>query len=96
MAENSWPTLIAGVIIRTTYIATDSSQRLSFAALQSATAPAHILRIASRPSLFEDMFYGLVIELHLSEDLNPGDAVHLALAHAGATTYYPPQQIDDI
>jgi hypothetical protein len=41
------------------------------------------------------MPYGVVIEVYVAKDLAEGDAVHVALAHAGATMYYPPQRIDD-
>ncbi len=92
---NSWPMGEGDKLRRLAYIATNSTQRLSFVSLQTATHPAHVLRVASRPSHFDDMPYGVVIELYLSRDLEAGDAVHLSLAHAGATTYYPPQQIDD-
>jgi hypothetical protein len=55
-----------------------------------------VLRVASRPSRFDDLPEGLVIEVYLAKDLVEGDAVHLSLAQAGATIYYPPQQIDDV
>jgi hypothetical protein len=96
---NSWPTLVESPngtqTVRRAYIATNSTQRLSFVSLQSATHPANVLRITSRPSHFDDMPYGLVVEVHLTRDIADNEAVHLSLAHAGATTYYPPQQIDD-
>jgi hypothetical protein len=41
------------------------------------------------------MPYGLVVEVHLAQELAEGEAIYLSLAQAGATTYYPPQQIDD-
>lgn len=94
-AQNSWPTLVSGVTVRTAYVATDSDQRLSFAALQSAIFSGTVLRLAARPSRFNDMPHGVVIELHLSQELQPGDIIYIALAQAGAATYYPPQQIDD-
>jgi hypothetical protein len=94
-AVNSWPAGTAALPVRLAYIATDSTQRLSFVSLHAATHPGNILRIASRPSNFDDMPYGLVVELYLTHDLAEDESVHLALAHAGATAYYPPQQIDD-
>ena len=94
--ENSWKSEVAGQPVRLSYIATDSAQRLSFVSLQSATHIDAVLRIASRPSHFEDLADGVVIEVHLSRDLEPGDAVHLSLGHSGANIYYPPQQIDDL
>ncbi len=92
---NSWQAGSAELPFRLAYIATNSTQRLSFVSLQSATHPGNVLRVASRPSHFDDMPYGVVVEIYLSKDLEDGEAVHLSLAHAGATTYYPPQQIDD-
>jgi hypothetical protein len=93
---NSWQSGAADHPVRLAYIATNSTQRLSFVSLQSATHPANILRVTSRPSHFDDMPYGVVVEVYLTKDLEEGEAVHLSLAHAGATTYYPPQQIDDV
>ena len=92
---NSWPAGEGDTLVRLAYVATNSTQRLSFVSLQSATRPGDVLRVASRPSHFDDMPYGVVVEVYLAKDLEEGDAVHLSLAHAGATTYYPPQQIDD-
>jgi len=92
---NSWPSESDGTIVRLAYIATDSTERLSFVSLQSATHPAHVLHIASRPSRFDDMPYGVVVEVYLAQDIAGADTVTLALAHAGATVYYPPQEIDD-
>jgi hypothetical protein len=97
---NSWPVRIdvptGSQTVRLAYIASNSTQRLSFVSLQSATHPADVLRVASRPSRFDDLPEGLVIEVYLAKDLVEGDAVHLSLAQAGATIYYPPQQIDDV
>ena len=92
---NSWQSGTGDGQARLAYIATDSKERLSFVSLQSASDAGKVLRVASRPSRFEDMPHGVVIEVYLAQDLEEGDVVHLALAHAGATTYYPPQQIDD-
>jgi len=93
---NSWSSNSSGELVRLAYIASNSTQPLSFVSLQSATHTAKVIRVASRPSHLEDMSYGLVVEVYLSRDIVEGEAVHLSLAHAGATTYYPPQQIDDI
>jgi hypothetical protein len=94
-AANSWPTGAAEQPVRLAYIATNSTQRLSFVSLQSATHPQHVVRIASRSANFDDMPYGVVVEVYLAQDLVEGEDVTLSLAQAGATTYYPPQQIDD-
>jgi hypothetical protein len=93
---NSWQSGTSARPVRLAYIATNSTERVSFVSLQSAPQPANVLRILTRPSHFNDMPHGLVIELHLAQDLADGEVVHLSLAHAGATTYYPPQQIDDV
>jgi hypothetical protein len=92
---NSWPTGDPARPTRLAYIATNSTQRLAFVSLQSAGHATHVLRVASRPSHFDDMPYGLVVEVHLAQELAEGEAIYLSLAQAGATTYYPPQQIDD-
>jgi hypothetical protein len=94
-AHNSWLSGSADAPLRLAYIATNSTQRLSFLSVQSAPNPRHLLRVASRPSNFDDMPYGVVVELHLTHDLAEGEAIYLSVAQAGATTYYPPQQIDD-
>jgi hypothetical protein len=93
--QNSWPVARPGRTVRLAYIATNSTQRLSFISLQSATHPDNVLVLASRPANLDDMPYGVVIELHLAKDLAEGESVHVSLAHAGASTYFPPQQIDD-
>jgi hypothetical protein len=92
---NSWLFATDAGQVRLAYIATNSTERLSFVSLHSATHPGDVLRVASRPARFDDMPHGVVIEVYLAKDLEEGGSVHLALAHAGATTYYPPQQIDD-
>jgi len=94
---NSWPAAATdgAPVVRLAYIATNSTQRLSFVSLQSVAHAQHVVRISSRPSNFEDMPYGLVIEVHLTQDIAEGDTLYISLAQAGATTYYPPQQIDD-
>ena len=95
-ASNSWPTGTFASPRRCAYIATDSTQPLAFVSLQAATHPTHIRRVAARPALLKDMPHGLVIELDLTHDLTPNETIHLAIAQAGATTYYAPQPIDDL
>jgi hypothetical protein len=92
---NSWQSGTSTRPVRLAYIATNSTQRLSFVSVQSTAHPEKILRVGSRPSNFDDMPYGLVVELYLTEDIADSEAVYLSLAQSGATTYYPPQQIDD-
>ncbi len=92
---NSWPITTAGFTVRTAYVATNSIQQLSFAALQSAAFPGNVLHVASRPALYDDMPSGVVLEIHLAQDLRDGETICVSLAQAGATAYYPPQQIDD-
>ncbi len=82
---NSWQAGPPQQPVRTAYIATNSTQRVAFISLQNA----------KNPSYFPDMPYGLVIELHLTNDLAAGETIYLSLAQAGATAYYPPQPIDD-
>jgi hypothetical protein len=94
-AANSWKTGSAGMPVYFAYIATNSTQRLSFVSLQSAAGPEDVILIASRPSNFDDMPYGVVVEVYLSKPLAVGETVYVALAQAGATTYFPPQPIDD-
>jgi len=93
---NSWAVAIPGQIVRLAYIATDSAERVSFVSLQSATHAEDVLRVMSRPARLEGMSYGVVIEVHLASDIAEGETIDVALAQAGATTYYPPQQIDDV
>lgn len=92
---NSWPSATQHGIIRCAYIATNSTQRVSFVTLQSGVHTSEVLRVASRPSLYDDMPYGVVIVVTLARDITDEESIHLSLAQAGATTYYPPQQIDD-
>ncbi len=94
-ATNSWQAGSHEKPVRLAYVATNSTERLSFCSLQSATDAGKVVQVASRPAKFDDMPYGVVVELHLTADLGDGEVVLLALAQAGATTYYPPQQIDD-
>ena len=95
-AGNSWLLQASGELMRMAYVATDSKERFSLAVLQSATRPRQVTQVFSRPALDEALPHGVVIELHLSEDLKEEDQVQIALAQAGATTYFPPQQIDDL
>jgi hypothetical protein len=92
---NSWPNAEAKHIVRLAYIATNSTERVSFVSLQSAIHPQHVLRLASRPSNLEDMPYGVVVEVHLAQDIAADESISLSLFQSGATTYYPPQQVDD-
>ena len=92
---NSWRSGSPLSPVRLAYVATNSTERLSFVSLQTSSQLARIVRLAARPSLFLDMPYGVVIEIHLSRDLTEGETIQVALAQAGATTYYPPQPIDD-
>jgi hypothetical protein len=92
-SANSWQAGSPDKPVRLAYIATDSTERMSFCSLQ---AGASVLKVGSRPSNFGDMEYGVVVEVYLSADLGEGETVWLALAQAGATTYFPPQQIDDL
>ena len=92
---NSWLGGTAAAPVLLAYVATNSTQRLSFVSLQSATRPEDVLRLASRPACFDDMPHGVVVEVYLSKRLAEGEAVYVSLAQAGATTYYPPQPIDD-
>ncbi len=94
-AANSWQTGTATLPAYYAYIATNSTQRLSFVSLQNAVRDQDVVVVASRPSYFDDMPYGVVIEVYLARPLAEGETVYLSLAQAGATTYYPPQPIDD-
>ena len=92
---NSWMSGTAAMPLLTAYVATNSTQRLSFVSLQTAPQSEDVLLVASRPSAFDDMPYGVVVEVYLAKPLAEGETVYLSLAQAGATTYYPPQPIDD-
>ena len=94
-AANSWQTGSATMPVYFAYIATNSTQRLSFVSLQTAARAEDVMLIASRPSYLDDMPYGVVVEVHMSRPLTVGEAVYVSLAQAGATTYFPPQPIDD-
>ena len=94
-ADNAWQTGSAEEPVYLAYIATNSTQSLSFVSLQIAGSPQGVRRIASRRSFSQDYQYGVVIELYLSQPLAAGQAVYVTLAQAGATTYYPPQPIQD-
>ena len=94
-ATNSWPTGDPEQPIRCAYVATNSTQRIAFVSLQATRHAERVLRILTRSSHFQDMPYGIVVELHLARELAAGETVYLSLAQAGATSYYPPQRIDD-
>jgi len=94
-AANSWQGGTAGRPVRYAYVATNSTQRVAFVSLQNARNPHRVIGAATRLSYLQDMPYGVVVELYLTEDLAPGETVYLSLAQVGATSYYPPQPIDD-
>jgi len=94
-AANSWKAMTLSTesrIVRAAYVATDSMERMSFAGLN---AGRRVVQVLSRPAYFADMPHGVVVEVHLSEELGEGETVWISLAQAGATTYYPPQPVDD-
>ncbi len=92
---NSWQNNAPGAIVLLAYIATNSTQRFSLVSLQYAPRVGDVILVASRASHFDDMPYGVVIEVYLKQPLAEGESVMVSLAQAGATTYYPPQPIDD-
>lgn len=92
---NSWQAGSAEEPVRLAYIATNSTQRIAFVSLQSTKSLEKVVSVATRASFLQDMPYGLVIELYLTEDLVTGETVYVSLAQQGATSYYPPQPIDD-
>jgi hypothetical protein len=94
-SANSWRAGSDCEAIRFAYVATNSSEPLSFVSVHSATHPDRVAGCASRPSRLAEMSFGVVIELYLMADLAEGDEVRLALAHAGASIYYPAQPIDE-
>ena len=94
-AGNSWLSGTDAKPVYLAYVATNSTQSLSFVSLQVATRAETVLRVASRRSFSPDYQYGVVIEVHTAEKLVDGQTVHLSLAQAGATMYYPPQPIQD-
>ncbi len=94
-AANSWQAGIAGQPVRYAYVTTNSTQHIAFVSLQNARNPHQVIRAATRPSYFQDMPYGVVVALYLTEDLADGETIYLSLAQVGATSYYPPQPIDD-
>ena len=94
-ADNCWRTSNGAGNLYMAYIATNSTQALSFVSLHSSAAGAEVRGVASRRSYSPDYQYGVVVELTLEHRFEPGQSVHLTLAQAGATTYYPPQPIQD-
>ncbi len=94
-SANSWQAGTPEKPVRFAYVATNSTQRLAFVSLQNAKFPDRVLKVATRTSYFQDMPYGMVVELYLTQDLGPGETVYVSLAQVGATSYYPPQPIDD-
>ena len=85
----------AGGELRLAYIATNSTQRIAFVSVQAGGRSAILISVATRPSLFADLPYGIVVELRLAVPLAAGETILLTFAQAGATKYYPPQPIDD-
>jgi hypothetical protein len=94
--NNSWPTGDPQKPVRCAYVATNSTQRIAFVSLQNTKNPERVVRIVTRNSHFHDMPYGIVVELHLTQELAAGETVYVSVAQAGATSYYPPQPIDDV
>ncbi len=95
-ANNSWSTGDPQRPVRSAYVATNSTQRIAFVSLQNTKQPERVLRIVTRNAHFHDMPYGIVVEVHLAQELAAGETIYLSLAQAGATSYYPPQPIDDV
>ncbi len=94
-AENSWLGGQGDNHIYLAYIATNSTQALSLVSLHSTAGAAGVRRLSSRRSYSPDYQYGVVVEITLDQRFTPGQSVHITLAQAGATTYYPPQPIQD-
>ncbi len=92
---NSWQAGTAAMPMLYAYVATNSTQKLSFVSLQRATRLEDVLMLASRPAAFDDMPYGVVVEVYLTKPLAEDEWVCVALAQAGATMYFPPQPIGD-
>ncbi len=92
---NTWRSGTNSSPVYLAYVATNSTQTASFVSLHSAAAGAEVLSIASRRSYSPDYQYGVVLELRLAEHMADMQTVHLTLAQCGATTYYPPQPIQD-
>lgn len=92
---NTWQTGTAEEPVYFAYVATNSTQSLSFVSLQVAARPSTVLRLASRRSFVSEYQYGVVIEVYLSQKMEEGEAIFLSLAQSGATTYFPPQPIED-
>jgi hypothetical protein len=95
-SSNSWQAGTQGAPVLLAYVATNSTERLVLLSLQTAPRAREVMGLAARPSNFEDMPYGVVVEVYLAKPLSAGETVYVSLAQAGATTYYPPQPIDDL
>lgn len=95
--DNTWLSSQPGdeIALYKAYIATNSTESISLTSLRVATAGVAVLGLGSRPSYSADYQYGVVLELRLASPFAGNQAVHLTLAQAGATTYYPPQPIQD-
>ncbi len=92
-AENTWLTSPGAVYLA--YIATNSTQAVSLVSLHSTTGGVEVRSLAGRRSYSPDYHYGVVLELTLERQFQAGQSVHVTLAQAGATTYYPPQPTQD-
>ena len=94
-ADNSWLGSNGEENRYLAYIATNSTQALSFVSLHSSAGSTTVRKLSSRRSYSPDYQYGVVVEFVLDREFMPGQSVHITLAQAGATTYYPPQAIQD-
>ena len=92
--ENCWLTEGASLVYLA-YVATNSTQAASFVSLQGAANGVEVRSLAGRRSYSPDYQYGVVLVLSLADKLETGQSVHVMLAQSGATTYYPPQPIQD-
>lgn len=94
-ADNSWLSSTEVQHLYLAYIATNSTQALSIVSMHSIAGGADVRSVSSRRSFSPDYQFGVVVELTLEHGFAPGQSVHITLAQAGATTYYPPQPIQD-
>lgn len=92
--ENSWGVAAAAGMRYVAYVATNSTQELSFASLQSVSGTVDVTGVAARASYSADYQYGVVVEVFVTREMRADETVHVALGQAGATTYYPPQPIE--
>lgn len=94
-AENSRLSAEASNPVYLAYIATNSTQPVSFVSLQRPAMGIEVRALSARQSYSPDYQYGVVLEVQLSKELAAGQSVHVTLAQSGATIYYPPQPIQD-